>query len=94
MMRIIRTLGSGMKIYNFDGKKNICGTRVKLARKKKKMTQEELAAKMQIEGVLIERNSICKMEIGERFVADYELVALSKILEVSIQWLLTIDQNI
>ena len=51
------------------------------------MTQEDLAAKLQVEGVLIERNSVCKLEIGERFVTDYELTVLAKILDVSMEWL-------
>ena len=76
-----------MKIYDFCGKKNVCGENVREARKQKKMTQEDLAAKLQVAGVLVERNSICKLETGERFVADYELAALAKILDVSMEWL-------
>ena len=77
-----------MKIYDFGGSKNICGNRVKEARKKLKLSQENLAAKLQIEGVNIERDSISRIEIGTRFVADYELLALSKILKVSLDYLL------
>ena len=40
-----------MKIYDFNGKKNICGEKVKQARKKAGLSQEMLAAKLQIEGV-------------------------------------------
>jgi transcriptional regulator with XRE-family HTH domain len=77
-----------MKIYDFNGRKNICGKRVKEARKKLKLSQENLAAKLQIEGVIIERDSVSRIEIGTRFVADYELVALCKILNVSAEYLL------
>ena len=77
-----------MKIYDFDGSKNICGARVKEARKKKGLTQDNLAAKLQVEGVNIERNSVCRIEIGTRFVADYELMALCKILNVSPEYIL------
>jgi len=77
-----------MKIYDFNGSKNICGKRVKEARKKLNLSQENLAAKLQIEGIVIERDSVSRIEIGTRFVADYELVALSKILNVSIEYLL------
>lgn len=78
-----------MKIYDYKGKKNICGDRLRQARALRKITQSDLAAKLQIEGVLIERNSISKIESGERFVADYELAALAKILKVSMEWLTT-----
>ena len=80
-----------MKIYDFDGKKNICGKRVKEARRRLKLSQENLAARLQVSGVIIERNSISRIESGERFVADYELLALSKILSVSPLYLLGIE---
>ena len=80
-----------MKIYDFDGKKNICGKRVKEARKKLKLSQYDLAARLQVSGVVIERNSISRIESGERFVADYEIVVLSKVLGVSPAYLLGIE---
>ena len=80
-----------MKIYDFNGKKNICGKRIKEARKKLKLSQENLAAKLQVEGIILERDSISRIEIGTRFVADYELLALSKILNVSPAYLLGIE---
>ena len=80
-----------MKIYDYNGRKNICGERVKEARKKAGLSQENLAAKLQIEGVIIERDSVSRIEIGTRFVADYELVALCKILNVSPAYLLKFE---
>ena len=80
-----------MKIYDFNGKKNICGKRVKEARKKLKLSQDNLVAKLQLEGVMIERNSISRIESGARFVADYEIVKLCKVLKVTPSYLLGID---
>ena len=77
-----------MKIYDYHGKKNICGDRLREARQKRRFTQEALAAKLQIEGVIMERNSISRIESGTRFVCDYELVVLSKVLGVGVDWLL------
>jgi transcriptional regulator with XRE-family HTH domain len=77
-----------MKIYDFNGSKNICGKRIKEARKSLKLSQEMLAAKLQVEGVNIERDSISRIEIGTRFVADYELLVLCKILSVTPEYLL------
>ncbi len=81
-----------MKIYDFNGNKNICGARVKAARKKQGLSQENLAAKLQLEGVIIERDSVSRIEIGTRFVADYELLALSTILHVTPAYLLGTEQ--
>jgi len=81
-----------MKIYDYNGRKNICGDRVHEARCRHRLSQSDLAAKLQIAGIIIERDSISRIEIGTRFVADYELRALSKILDVSVNWLLGINE--
>lgn len=82
-----------MKIYDYNGRKNICGRRIRMARKKCKLSQSDLAAKLQINGVIIERDSISRIESGTRFVTDYELKILSEILGVDILWLLSDCEN-
>ena len=77
-----------MKIYDYNGKKNICGKKIKEARKKLGLSQQELSAKLQTEGINIERDSVSRIEIGTRFVADYELLVLCKVLKVSAEYLL------
>lgn len=81
-----------MKIYDYHGKKNVSGDRIREARLKRRLTQEDLAAKLQIEGVIMERDSVSRMEIGTRFVTDYELMVLSKVLGVSMQWLVGVEK--
>ena len=81
-----------MKIYDFNGKKNICGRRVREARKKNKLSQEDLAAKLQVEGAIIERDSVSRIESGARFVTDYEIKILSKVLHVDVVWLLSDEE--
>lgn len=80
-----------MKIYDYNGKKNICGDRIHEARCKLRLTQSDLAAQLQVNGIIIERDSISRIEIGTRFVADYELRELAKILKVTVNWLLGIE---
>ena len=80
-----------MKIYDYNGSKNMCGARVREARKRAGLSQENLAAKLQLEGVIIERDSISRIEIGTRFVADFELVILCKILNVTPAYLLGME---
>ena len=81
-----------MKIYDYEGKKNICGERVHEARRKLKLTQSDLAARLQLAGILIERDSISRIEIGTRFVSDYEIREIARILKVSVLWLLDIEE--
>ncbi len=78
-----------MKIYDFNGKKNICGSQIRLARVKRRLSQSDLAAKMQVEGVILERDSISRIEIGTRFVTDYELLTFAKVLKTDIGRLLS-----
>ena len=77
-----------MKIYSYKGKKNLCGPNVKKARKTLHITQTDLAARMQLEGITLERDCISRIEIGTRFVSDYELKILAKLLNVSLEELL------
>lgn len=77
-----------MKIYDYMGKKNISGDRIRQARVKQRLSQTELAAKLQLNGVIIERDSLSRIETGSRFVTDYEIVVLADVLHVSPLWLL------
>lgn len=80
-----------MKIYDFEGEKNISGDRIHQARTAMRLSQADLAARMQVNGVTIEREAISKIETGDRFVTDYELMVFAKVLNVSMEWL--IGQN-
>lgn len=77
-----------MKIYSYQGKNNLSGERIRQARVIKKISQTDLAAKLQVEGITLERDSISRIENGSRFVADYELKAFAKVLNVKVEWLL------
>ena len=72
---------------------NICGQRVREAREKLQISQDQLAARLQIEGLGVNQNSISRIETGKRLVADFELVALSKVLSVDIEWLVNRSQE-
>lgn len=76
-----------MKIYDYHGRKNLCGNRVREARARLNITQADLAARLQIKGIIMERDSVSRIEIGTRFVTDYELVVLAEVLGVSMEWL-------
>lgn len=77
-----------MKIYDYHGKKNISGENIRLARCKMRLSQAELAARMQLHEILLERDSISRIEIGTRFVSDYELKVFSEVLGVPVAELL------
>ncbi len=76
-----------------NGSNNICGKRISELRKnyKPKMSQRELADKMQIEGIDLEKNAIQRIEAGKRFVTDIELVVFAKVFNVTCNFLLGLD---
>ena len=47
------------------------------------MTQELLAAKMQIGGCDITRSAVAKIEVGQRHLYPDEIILIKEILEVS-----------
>ena len=83
--------GTVVKIYDFNGKKNLSGDRIREARIKLRLSQADLAARMQVAGIVIERDSISRIEIGTRFIPDYELPVFSDVLHVPVTWLLGME---
>jgi len=68
---------------------NLCGLRIKLARVEIGMNQLELATALNVDCDLdMDQNSVSRLEKGNRFVKDFELVALAKILNKHPIWLL------
>lgn len=80
-----------MKIYKYQNQKNICGERVKEYRRQMQMSQTELASSMQLYGITLDQKAISRIELMDRFVTDYELCVLAKVLEVKIEQLLQVD---
>ena len=79
------------KIKASDGKNNITGQRIMQIRKEKKLSQRKLAAKMQLLGYDVDHYFIRRVENGERFVTDIDLVIFARTLEIDISQLLSTD---
>lgn len=77
-----------MKIYDFNGCNNISGNKIREERIKRGLNQKDLATQMQLRGVVINRDSISRIESGRRFVTDYEIKILAEIFGVSTDYLL------
>lgn len=73
---------------SIDGRNNICGKKISELRRKIDISQRELAEKLQLNGLDIDKNAIQRIEAGKRFVTDIEIVALTKVFEVSFEELL------
>lgn len=75
------------------GERNLVGARVTEARLRQGMKQNELLARLQVAGIEISVPALSLLEGQKRPVSDIELVALSKALNVSVEWLLGIDSK-
>ena len=67
----------------YNAESNLIAKRLRQLRKERGLSQEELAAQLQLLGVDISQPLISKIEQNQRFVKDYELVCLCQVLQVS-----------
>ena len=71
-----------------EGKNNICGERISRFRVDMRISQRELADRLQLVGLDMDKNAVQRIEAGKRFVTDIELIGLSKVLNKSLEDLL------
>ncbi len=71
-----------------DGSNNICGRNIARFRTALHISQRELADRMQLVGIDIDKNGIQRIECGKRFVTDIEVVAFASLLSKSYEELL------
>lgn len=71
-----------MKAFWYDeNRKNVSGMRIRELRKQQHMTQKQLAIKAQLAGYdFITETAIIKLELGTRFIPDYEVSIFAQIL--------------
>ena len=65
--------------------RNLVGKRVKQLRKEKRMSQQELSARLETLAIYICRGSISRIEEQKRTVTDIELLGLSQVLSTTIE---------
>ena len=72
-----------MKINKYNNFKNVSGSVLRDLRQKANISQQELAQKLQLEGINLTAKEISKIETNNRLVQDFELFAFAKIFNVS-----------
>lgn len=75
------------------GDRNICGKRIEAYRKKIGMKQKDLLTQLQIRGIDLNASGLSKLEGQYRSVTDMELIVLAEILDVSVDWLLGLEEK-
>jgi len=74
-----------------ETRNNICGAQITRLRTSMNLSQRELADQLQVAGLDLGKNAIQRIESGERYVPDFELIYFSRVLDVEISELLLPD---
>jgi len=74
----------------FNNKSNITGKIVEKYRLQKDMSREDLAHKLQLMGLNIDRSHLLRLEKNKVIVKDFELLAICKILDIKYEDLLAL----
>lgn len=73
------------------GDRNIIGAKVEARRKEINMKQKDLLTQLQIKGVDLNASGLSKLEGQLRYVTDFELKAISEVLDLSLNELLGVE---
>lgn len=66
-----------------DGLNNVCGKNISAKRKILGFSQRELADRLQIAGLDVDKNAVQRIECGKRFVTDIEIIVIAEVLELT-----------
>lgn len=75
------------------GLNNISGINISRYRKELGISQRELADKLQLIGMDVDKNAIQRIECGKRFVTDIELISFSKVFGKTYEELLETKED-
>ncbi len=70
------------------GEKNLTGAQLKKLRSKAGLSQRDLAHRLQLIGMDMDKNVITRIETNKRYVTDLEIRALAQIFGVSYEYLI------
>ena len=70
-----------------DGRNNLCGKSIAALRKAMHISQRELADRLQIAGLDIDKNAVQRIESGQRFLTDIELQFFQQVLQTTFETL-------
>ena len=73
-----------------NGKNNLCGEKIAELRKNMHISQRELADRLQLIGLDVDKNAVQRMESGQRFITDIECTFLIQVFQCSLDELFDI----
>ena len=76
------------KLRTEEGGKNLIYDRLIEIRRRLKLSQRDLATELQLSDYDMDKNVITRIETNSRYVSDFELKALSEVLDISYSYLI------
>ena len=74
-----------------NGRNNFCGTKITKFRHDNNLSQREFANRLQLIGMDVDKNAIQRMESGQRFITDIEIVFLCKVMNLNFNEIFDFD---
>ncbi|MCI5667405.1 MAG: helix-turn-helix domain-containing protein [Oscillospiraceae bacterium] len=71
-----------------DGRKNLVGLKMHEVRKQRGISQRQVADDLNEMGLIIDKNAVQRMESGQRFITDIELITIAKYLDIPLNELM------
>lgn len=71
-----------------DGRKNLVGIKMHEVRKSRGISQRQVAGDLNEMGLIIDKNAVQRMESGQRFITDIELITIAKYLGIPLDELM------
>lgn len=71
-----------------DGRKNLVGIKIHEVRKACGISQRQVADDLNEMGLIIDKNAVQRMESGQRFITDIELITIAKYLDIPLNELM------
>lgn len=89
-MHIIKLAQEDYKMFKnqANGRKNLLGIKMREIRKSRGISQRQVADDLAEMGLVVDKNAVQRMESGQRFITDIELITISKYLEIPINELI------
>ena len=75
-----------MKKTRKSAARNVVGPRIRHVRRRlvPQVSQDDLAGRLAARGIQLDRSAVSRIENQERYVMDYEIVAIAKCLKVGV----------
>ena len=92
-LKIIHLMSERLKLYKHtNGTCNASGPAIRALREKAGISQEQLAAKLQLAGLNLNQKAVSRIETGDRVVPDFELNYFATVLDVPVCTLLEYEK--